>query len=69
MGFSRIAACDLLTLRASTPQPAVDLVPILEPSVVHMVSVQQIHRWLSGATASPNERVQGQVEADTWAKA
>ena len=32
-------------------------IQILEPSVTHTLSVQQVHRWLSGATASPNERV------------
>jgi hypothetical protein len=32
-------------------------IQILEPSVVHTVSVQQVQRWLSGATASPYERV------------
>jgi hypothetical protein len=32
-------------------------IQILEPGVVQTVSVQQIRRWLSGATASPNERV------------
>ena len=32
-------------------------IQVLEPSVTHAISVQQVHLWLSGATASPNERV------------
>jgi hypothetical protein len=43
---------------SATIGPATRLeIQILEPSVVHTVSVHQVQRWLSGATASPNERV------------
>jgi hypothetical protein len=38
--------------------PATTLaVEVRAPSVRHSVTVLQIHRWLAGATSSPNERV------------
>src|SRR5687767_10014132 len=32
-------------------------IEVREPATSHTVTIQQIERWLSGATISPNERV------------
>jgi hypothetical protein len=32
-------------------------IEIREPSTKHAISIQQVERWLDGATTSPNEAV------------
>jgi hypothetical protein len=56
------AALGLKLLRddgwVDTPGPATRLeVQVKAPAVKHEVTVQQIQRWLDGASISPNERV------------
>jgi hypothetical protein len=44
-----------------TPGPATRLdIQVKEPAVSHHVTVLQIHRWLEGASISPNEMVRKQ---------
>jgi hypothetical protein len=43
------------------PGPATRLdIQVKEPAVTHQVTVLQIHRWLDGASISPNEMVRKQ---------
>jgi hypothetical protein len=41
-----------------SPGPGTRLeIEVREPSVTHTVTIQQLHRWVSGATKSPAERL------------